>query len=356
MNTKKLSILGGILAILIAIIVISDNLPSTRANSSKASFFPGLKITDCSKISITSNAKEVITLSKDNGIWTVSNGTDDQNSNATPSGTPFSKTTQSKNSNIKYEADSAAVAIVLEKLTSMKKNVIISNNKTKQGTFQVDSTKGTFVTIFNNDGEKISTFVIGKSGVTWDENYVRIASSNDVYSLPGSLKYTFHTELKRWRNKAIVKLGDDNLKMVTITSKEKGKVVLQQSQNSVEVAQWEITEPEKSEVNAEEVAKLIKNILTLKTYDWSKDNSLSDSAMGYLDPIITVNLITKSGKTETLTVGKSDEKSAKVYLKTLSSKQNYIVWDSDIQKLNKSFDELKKIEVKNDTTTTPSEK
>ena len=144
--------------------------------------------------------------------------------------------------------------------------------------------------------------------------------------------------------------------MVTIDSKEKGKIVLQQAQNSVETAQWEITEPEKSEVNAPEVAKLIKNILELKTYDWESNPAMTDNAMGLLEPQLTITLITKSGKQEVVTIGEKLESSSKLYLKTTSTKVPFIIWSSDAGKLNKGFDDLKKVEEKTDSTAVTSEK
>lgn len=347
MNTKKLGILAGILALMIIGIFISENISGKKSGSVRKDFFPGFKTTDCSRFIIKDKSGDVVTLFKEKDIWMVSQGAktnDNENQSSI-----IEKSDGSTNSIVEaFKADSAQVVSALEKLSAIKMGDIISTNKEKQAIFELDSTKGTFVQIYGKSDKYIGTLVIGKSGTTWSENYVRLIDSKDVYSVPGTIRYSFFTEFKKWRDKTIIKLDPSQINKVELSSKEKGAVTLEKSTDSTGAQIWNITAPEKLSADNKAVTDLITSIATLKTYDWENSDTLSESDMGLDQPDITLKFSLNSGIEKIINFGRKWESSSKRWLTSTDFDNIFIVWQSNFDKANKSMDDLmQKVEEEN---------
>ncbi len=114
---------------------------------------------------------------------------------------------------ISYRADQNNVAQLIQQVKEMQMRSTVSSNPEKQNLFQVDST-GTQVKMYERGTEK-AAFVLGKSGSSFNEIYLRKAHSNDVVLAGGAMSYVFNRTVKEWRDKTIAQAPRDNIKEVT---------------------------------------------------------------------------------------------------------------------------------------------
>ncbi|MFN0158289.1 MAG: DUF4340 domain-containing protein [Bacteroidota bacterium] len=115
---------------------------------------------------------------------------------------------------ISYPADQTAITTAIGKGATVLLTSLISSNPEKQGVFQVDSSAGTLVRIFEKGSEK-AAFRIGKPGSTFTETYVREENSNDVYLANEMLTYTFNKQVKDWRDKTIFSAMSESIQSVS---------------------------------------------------------------------------------------------------------------------------------------------
>ena len=182
MKNKKL--IAGVSAILlvIAIFVIAERLNTISPAEYKTKFFPHLEERSITSLVITEGENSV-TLNKADGSWLVSKILEEQT----------------------YPADSASVQIAVEKIVSMKKGDLVSDNPANQQSFEVDDVNSMNIQIFTSDNTGAAGALhIGKTGADWNSNYVRLSGTNEVYSVPGGLRHSLFCDIERWRAKEIV--------------------------------------------------------------------------------------------------------------------------------------------------------
>lgn len=337
MNIKKLSILGGVLLLLVVGIFISENLSNKKGTSAKKDFFPGYTAEECSRLVIKDKDGKTVSLFKKEGTWFVTENAKVEESGGSPLLDNSKKSADSQS----YKVDSASITSALEKLSDIKMGDIISSNKDKQNLFELDSAKGTFVQVFGKSGKDLGTIVIGKTGTVWSENYVRMVESNDVYSVPGTIRYSFFSDLKKWRDKTVMKLDPLDIQKVEVVSKEKGNVTIESAKDSLGAQIWNITAPEKTTADNKAVTDLIASIATLKTYDWETSDTLSESDMGLDSPDLTLKFTTTSGAEKIINFGKKWESSSKRWLTSTDYSNIFIVWQSNFMKSDKGIEDLK---------------
>lgn len=110
---------------------------------------------------------------------------------------------------VHFRADENAVTSAISRGRNIEVRGLVSNNREKQGVFQVDSA-GTLVTIFEHGTEK-AAFRIGKPGTSYDETYVRREGEGDVLVADGPLAYLFVKSPKDWRDRTIFRTDRDKI-------------------------------------------------------------------------------------------------------------------------------------------------
>ncbi len=137
-----------------------------------------------------------VTIEKVGGVWTLTSGEG-------------------------RRADPAAVGQLIGGLSGFKTGSLISDNPTKQGLFQVDST-GSLVTLTDREG-KSTSIVIGKMGPSFSEVYFRMPGSPDVYLGSGITPWALNKEARDWRDKTIFASPAEDLTGVKIVSEGKSR-------------------------------------------------------------------------------------------------------------------------------------
>lgn len=113
---------------------------------------------------------------------------------------------------VSYKADQSNVATLIHSSKTLQVSTVVSNKPDKHSVFQVDST-GTLVRMFQNGAEKAS-FILGKSGSSYSEQYARRTASNDVALVNGASSYIFSRPVKDWRDRTIFSVPRERIKEI----------------------------------------------------------------------------------------------------------------------------------------------
>jgi len=215
MKGKKLLYTVSILILAILAIVVSEKLNKKAPTETSLKFFPTCTEKNISEITIK-DSKDSVKVRRKGDVWVVSRFATGSVAQS-PLNTGSEQTTDANL--VEFPADSASVATVLEKIVNMKKGELISENPAKQSIFEVDSSKGILVDVLDESGKSKGSFRIGKNGADWSSSYVRMVGSNAVYMVGGRVRYSFFTDLKRWRDKSIIKFDRSAAKRITLIKK-----------------------------------------------------------------------------------------------------------------------------------------
>ncbi|NLW31158.1 MAG: DUF4340 domain-containing protein [Fibrobacter sp.] len=348
MNGKKLLYIVCALIISILAIVIGNKLSNKAPSESEKRFFPELTENTISSVQIVDN-NDSIRLKRKGDIWFVMQGKDVKSSDETLEPVISKESSDSVagsdiGSSIKeYPADSASVRTLLEKIVNMKKDELISTNPEKQTIFEVDSSSGILVEVQDNSRKSHGQFRIGKSGPNWNSNYVRLIGSNSVYMVSGSIKHSFFTDLKRWRDKSIIKFEKSGAKGISIAKKDAAPVILEKSDTI-----WNMAAPEQHPAKKEKVEEIINSLFNLKATDFEND-TISDTDAGFNNPEYVVVVSLNSGSKKVIVGNKTD--SNKYRVKTEDKKTVFLVNESVINKFDVDLQDLKAEKIEDSDTT-----
>jgi len=351
-NIKKLYILGAALIVVVVVILIGEQLGSKKPLAKTAAFFPGFTEAACSAFQFADD-KDTVKVTRTGDMWTVKKVTSAAKAGADAEAIPAiaeeseeeKEQPAAPSETPEYLADSSSVHTAIEKLSIMKRDILVSQNPQKQETFEVDSAHGVLVEVWDRKGKSLGKVRVGKNGPDWSSNYVRSIGSDDVWAASGSIKHAFFTDIKRWRDKSIVKFDPSKAKQITIASKDtsSGKVstvTIEKSLDTASNAVWTITAPEQAKAKPDVVDKLVEKLSQFKTSDWEEDE-VSDSALGFGNPLLVATVMLENGDTHTITVGNKQKTGGKLYVRAEGKDEIFRVYDSAIRDFNKKLPELK---------------
>jgi hypothetical protein len=336
MNTKKLIQLGAALAFLVTIIIVANVLSNRKPGEKATKFFPTIALSTISTVQMT-DATGTVKIRKKGDVWVAVRSKTGQapattGLNAIDTSKQAATTTEEE-----YPADSASVAAALEKLTTMKKDILVSENQSRQAVYEVDSAKGMQVEAFDNTGKSYGAFVIGKNGADWSSHYVRMKGSNKVYAVSGSIRYSFFTEYGRWKDKTITKFDRSKAKQISIT-KQATIIVLEKPSDTA--ATWNMTVPEKATAKIADVNTILDGLSRFNCADW-EEAALTPDSMGFTNPSMTISVTLTNGEQKLITVGKKKGGTSRFWVRTADTGPVFLVDDTEIQKFDKKPEDLK---------------
>ncbi len=322
MNNKKIIAGLSALIIVLAIFIVSEKLGDKKPSENEVKFFPGLDDKSISSLVIKEGTNSV-KLSRKGEEWMVSKVADTTDSNSIKEKS--------------YKADSASVQIALEKLTSMKKGDLISENPQNQPTFQVDSLSGTFVEIWKGDDASAGAIRIGKNGPDWNSNYVRKLGSNSVFTVPGGLRYSLFSELDRWRDKKIMKFESSAAQKIELVKKE-GSITIEKADSG-----WVLTQPIQHKASADKVNEIINTLSALKAAEFVYETP-SDTASGMNSPALLATVSLNGGAERKVVIGKTKGESNLYWTKVEGNEEFFLIGKSDMDKIDVDAESLKAVE------------
>jgi Domain of unknown function (DUF4340) len=357
MKMKNLSLLAIILIVLVAIIVISNQLQNRKPSEKSLTFLPDFSEATCSEIFVV-EGKDSVKLERKGANWIVASPKTSAPASSSSVTSPVAKLGTPVQQEIaksdEYPAYSAAIQTALDKLNSLKKDDLISQNPQKQAELEVDSAKGVFVEIANDKGKSVGALFIGKNGANWDQNFVREKGSNDVYLSGGSVRSAFFGDKKRWKDKAIVKFDKTFVKKLQIARKDSGTVELVRttpSPTDTSIKEgWQIVGQEKVKVKKDKVEDLLNTMSKLVAADFETDMALSADSMGFSKPELVVSATLQNGETKTVVMGKKKTSANQYWTKTPdNTRAIFLAYEYNFTSMGQTLNSLKDVpEVKND--------
>jgi hypothetical protein len=345
-SAKNLYILGAVLVIIAGAIITMETVKNQPPSKQVKPFFAGLKSQDIAEIRITGKTDTLRLFRKDQ-VWMISKADQTSASSETPvAGIGQEEQPAAKQPATEYAADTAAVSSVTEKVSSMKKSILVSNNPEKQEIFEVDSVNGVLVEITDVKGKSYGTLRVGKGGPDYNSNYVRSIGSDDVWLVSGGVKGALYTDIKRWRDKSMVSFDTTSLKELIISSKDTatGKVSTikcLRTKDSLNQDVWNMTEPEKALLKKTEMSSIAGQLSSLKTAEWENNTDMADSVTGFDKPLLTASAIFNNGDARTVIFGKKQQYGGKLYAKVDNRKELFLVYETSLRFLQKKAEELK---------------
>jgi hypothetical protein len=350
MKIKNLTTLAIILIVIIGIIVVANQLQNRRPSEQSLTFLPQFSEAACAEMLVV-EGKDSAKIAKRAKGWVVLT-----KKGASPAASPLAQPVAATSSGDEYPADSASVQTALDKLKSLKRDDLISQNPQKQAELEVDTAKGIYVEAWNDKGKSIGALYIGKNGPNWDAHFIREKGSNNVYLSSGSVRYSFFGDKKRWKDKTVVKFDKSFVKNIRIASKDSGvvelvKTVPTPSDTSIKEG-WQIVQPEKAKAKKDKVEELLNTLSNLAAVEFETDTAITADSMGFTKPQLVVSATLQSGETKTVIMGKKKGTTGQLWTKNPdNTKAIFLVAEYNFNNLNKGLAAFKDVpEVKKDTT------
>ena len=330
MKTKQLLMWGGVLLAVVAIIVVSERLSTMRPAEKSLRFFPAFSEDNCSKI-VISKGMDTVCLVREGATYKLQ-------LTAAPVAAPenlLGSAPSAPGVPKLVSADSAALQTAIDKLKSLKKDILSSNKIEKQSVFQVDSATGTRLEVFNGTGASMGVVYIGKNGPDYSTNFVRAFGSSDIYTVGGNPGYAFFTDKSRWRDKSIVKFDRSLPVKITMTKKSGDVIVLAKSVDSATAGTWNMVAPQAAVAKADVVNNLLSALSAFNTTEW-EESAIPLDSLGFNAPELRMVIELKGGATRELIVGNKNVPRNQFFVKTPDKGEIFRVDAYTIQGIDKS--------------------
>jgi hypothetical protein len=346
MKTKNLFTLGMVLFLLIAIIVIANQLQNKKPSEQSLVFLPQFSISACSQLFVI-EGKDTAKIAKKGAGWMV---VPTRAASAAAAASPLAQQPQAAPQSVpddEYPADSTAVQTALEKLKGLKKDDLISQNPQKQSELEVDTAKGIFVEAFDDKAKSLGALYIGKSGPNWDAHFIREKGSNSVYLASGSVRMSFFGSAQKWRNKSIVKFDKAFVKSFAVANADSTPFeivhIMPASPKDTLVKEgWEISKPEKVKAKKDKADELINTLSAFATSEFETDKALTPDSMGFSKPKLVVSVTLQNGETKTVVIGK--KKGSMYWAKNPeNTKAVFLIQEYQFNNLNQGVNSFKDV-------------
>ena len=351
MKIKNLSLLAIVLIVLVGIIVIANQLQNQKPSEKSLVLFPDFSDAACSEIIVT-ESNQTAKLARKGANWVVEGQAAASSVAAVPA-SPLAQPAAAAQpaGGVKsddYPVDSAIIQTAIEKIKSLKKEDLISQNPQKQSELEVDSAKGILVEVLGDKGKAIGAFYIGKNGANWDQNFIREKGSNDVYLVGGSVHNAFFGDPKKWKDKTIVKFDKTFVKKLQIAKKDSGTVELTHvsaSPTDTSIKEgWTLDGPEKVKIKKDKVEDVLNTMSRLQAADFETDAALSSDSMGFSKPELVVTATLQNGETKSVVFGKKKTSANQFWAKTPdNTKAVFLAYDYNVTSMGQTLNSLKDV-------------
>jgi len=316
MKVRTTFILFGIFIILLVFVYFFEG-PLSKKDQSKAKettiLFPDFKKDKATKIETKSSTQEVSLEKKEEG-WLISN-TDG------------------------FTADPKLVTTALDTVKNFTRENIASKNPQKQGLFEVTVGKGLGIKVSGADENILAHFYIGKTGPDFFSTYLRKEGSEEVLLTGGYVKSTFDKSVENWRDKTVFDFPAETISQLTLKTPE-DEIVLKKDNKG----DWQITKPEKCKAKKEMVVNIGTTLASLKAIGFAEGYNLETYQLDI--PQIKITAILGDKEEKQLLIAKKQEEESQYYVKNQAKRTIFLVGKHQIDKMNKTLQDLKEEEKK----------
>jgi len=285
--------LAGVLLMLILVIVllVRPGGSGKTEEAASTSLYPGLDTSRVDQIRIRAGQAEA-DLFRDGGLWKVA-------------------------SEDSFPADPGGVQRILESVSKLTNDEVVSRVPEKYDLFQVDSAAAVEV-VLGAAGEEEAHFFVGKSGPDFSSSYVRDAGREEVYLQPDPLKGVFDRGSRTWKDKTIFDLSEEEMAELWLVQGEEAVVL----ENKWEEG-WLVAEPEGYRPAEGMAQGMARGLTHLTASDFGSGGEWE--AAGFEEPRAEVRITMVDETVHTLWIGGEKEGGGGHYVKRDSDEILYVV-------------------------------
>jgi hypothetical protein len=214
-------------------------------------------------------------------------------------------------------ADTALVSGILDNLTGLTSDDLVSTNAESHPALEVDST-GVDVVI-HAGGDEVGHIIVGKPGPDGMSTYVRLADQDNVYRVPVYLRSQVDRGDQTWRNKTVLKVPQAELASYTTTDEKGSSVTVVQDPPG----NWKMTAPQEGPVDPGLMPMLLQTLTNVSARAFA-DSVTSLADVGLEPPQRTIEVVTRSGERHKLLIGTQNPANQN-YVKREDSETIYLV-------------------------------
>lgn len=239
-----------------------------------------------------------------------------------------------------FPADAELVKKALESISELKKAAnVVSKNPENQKLYEVDPNNGIEVKVSDGKKKVLADFFVGKTGPDFMSTYLRKADSNVVLLCEGyHLRSAFSRTVKNWYDLNVSKFTPEEIAKIEIAGADGKKLTLKKDTDK-----WQLIDPNQQQAQAQKnLADDMANTLSrLRSIDLLKAEPDKFAEYNLVPPARQVAVFLTDGTERKISVGKKNEQNQ--YYVRAEKDVVYLVAQYHIDKLGKSFEELKEV-------------
>jgi len=302
---KKITVLLIALVVLLGIIFLtSNNRIDVQQPQKNRDFFANVLKSDIEKVVIAKEADTII-IKEVAGSWFVSSPAPE--AAASDTGPALAVAADAASSEQKLPADSSSVDQMLSKIVDMKRDDLISQNPDKQSTFEVDAASGTYVEVFDKQQKSIGKFYIGKTGPSYQSHYVRMVGSDDVYTVGGSIKYSFFTDQKRWSDKRVQSIAQSEIESFTVVHNQDTAYTATFFTDTAQAKVWHFAGDSTDTIASQKINPILTELSSMSASEVVAATESTLELAGLQEPLTTILTTTVGGKQHQLHLGAKEQ-------------------------------------------------
>jgi hypothetical protein len=237
-----------------------------------------------------------------------------------------------------FPADADALEEAVTALRELELGDVVSENREKQATFQVDQS-GVEVLIYGmaGDDDLQAHFFLGKPGHDYRSIYFRKADSDLVYLVDQQLRGRFDRGARTWRNRRPFSFAPEEVAAMRLAAGESGEEL---SLKLDDQGGWVLAGDEELPADKAKVELVARSFAQLAADDFPEDQDADLAAYGLDAPLWTYSADLLDGSTRTLLVGSVEVDENRYYVKREDSPIVYILSKFRIRNLSKTREEI----------------
>ncbi len=240
----------------------------------------------------------------------------------------------------KFLADDGQVKNALTQLSELRAGDFVTENTAKHAELEVDEVKGLRVKVTSTAPGPGLELIIGKAAKTGGGTYLRMASSNSVFTANSSAGYSLRKNVAGWRKKTIATSPLADVQKITMNPVESDGFTLVHGEGSTWSLEGDV--PAFFRFDEAAAARLAQTITSLSAQDFSD----ADADVKSFDaPHTVAMLVLKDGKQTAIHFAAAKRPDGTVLARVDGDAQVYAVSGYVFDQLAKHRDQLRQTNV-----------
>jgi len=248
-----------------------------------------------------------------------------------------------------FPVDPELVKKALDSIAELKKaKNMVSKNPENQKLYEVDPNQSIEVKVSDSKKKLLADFLVGKTGPDFMSTYLRKAGSNEVLLCEGyHLRSAFSRTTKNWYDVNVCKFTPEEISKITIATQDK-KLTLKKEHDT-----WQLVDPNQAPANKSLADDIANTLARLRAIDLVREEKDKLAEYELSPPARQITVALNDGTEKKISIGKkTDQNQYYVIAEKQAAPEAhgvpvaeviYLVSQYNVDKLNKTFEELKEI-------------